>query len=54
MNDPDIRVQKTDGPRLTPTEARQSVPTGHVRYILAISLGLAVVAVAAVWLFGIF
>ena len=30
-------------PQLTPTEARQSVMTGHMRYVLAISTLLAVV-----------
>ena len=41
-------------PVLTPSESRQSVKTGRVRYILGISLSLAIVALAAVWVVGIF
>jgi hypothetical protein len=48
---PDIR---TSQPRpgldthktLNPTDARQAVPTGRVRYILAVSLALCLVAFA--------
>ncbi len=34
---------------LTETEARSAVPTGRVRYILAISLSASIVALAAVY-----
>lgn len=34
----------------TPTEARQAVETGHMRYILAISLVAAVLSLTAAWL----
>ncbi|MBN9524814.1 MAG: hypothetical protein J0H82_01345 [Alphaproteobacteria bacterium] len=35
---------------LPPTEARQAEKTGRVRYILAISLGLAIAAMIVVYL----
>ena len=34
----------------TPTEARQAVETGHLRYVLAISFLAAVLSLIAVWL----
>lgn len=35
---------------LSTVEARQAVTTGHVRYILAISVVLVVIAFFAIWL----
>jgi hypothetical protein len=32
------------GPKKTPDEARQAIETGHMRYVLGISLALAIVA----------
>jgi len=40
---PDNRV-------LNETEARQAVPVGHMRYVLAISLALVIVAFAVIYL----
>jgi len=37
-----------DGVERTPVEARQAVTTGHMRWVLRISLGLGVVALGAV------
>ncbi len=34
---------------LAPTEARQAEKTGHLRYVLGISLGLAIVAMAVIY-----
>jgi hypothetical protein len=48
----DMTGQSPDSPRtaavLSPTSARQGVMTGRVRWILGISLGLAVIAMALV------
>jgi len=38
------------GPELTPVEARQGMMTGHMRYVLGISLALAAVMMAVIWL----
>ena len=38
-------------PVLNETEARQAVPAGHMRYVLAISLALVITAFAAIYLF---
>jgi len=38
-------------PELNPTEARQAKPVGHMRYVLAISFGLAALALLIVYLF---
>lgn len=35
---------------LSPERARQAKPLGHVRYVLAISLGSAVIAGVVIWL----
>lgn len=35
---------------IPPTEARQAEKTGHLRYILGISLSLAIVAMAVVYI----
>ena len=37
-------------PELNPVEARQGMMTGHMRYVLGISLFLAVVMMAIIWL----
>ena len=39
-------------PERNPTEARQGKPVGHMRYVLPISLGLAVLALLLVY-FGV-
>jgi hypothetical protein len=39
-------------PDLSPTEARQAKPVGHMRYVLVISLGLAALALLLVY-FGV-
>jgi hypothetical protein len=39
--------------KLNPTEARQGKPVGHMRYVLAISFGLAALALLIVYLFFI-
>jgi hypothetical protein len=38
-----------DGAEKTPVEARQAVTTGHMRWVLRISLALGVVALGAVF-----
>ena len=38
-------------PEVNPTEARQAKPVGHMRYVLAISFGLAALALLIVYLF---
>jgi hypothetical protein len=43
-------VDPNTGPHLTATEARQGIMTGHIRWVLAISLTLATAAVIIVWL----
>lgn len=40
-----------DHPVVSATEARQAVPLGHMRYVLAISLTLVIVAFAIIYLF---
>lgn len=35
---------------LTPVEGRQGMMTGHMRYVLAISLSLAVIMMIVIWL----
>jgi hypothetical protein len=37
-------------PVLAPQRARQAAPLGHVRYVLAFSLGAAVIAGAIIWI----
>lgn len=37
-------------PELNPTEARQGMMTGHMRYVLGISLALAVIVLASIWM----
>lgn len=37
-------------PELTPDEARQSIKTGHMRYVLGVSLTLAVIAMVVILL----
>ena len=37
-------------PVLNETEARQAVPTGHMRYVLGISLALVIIAFAVIYL----
>jgi hypothetical protein len=39
-----------DHPVLNETEARQAVPVGHMRYVLAISLALVILAFGAIYL----
>lgn len=39
-----------DHPVLNETEARQAVPTGHMRYVLAISLALVIVAFGLIYI----
>jgi len=49
----DERVQRhrlKDPAVLNETEARQAVPVGHMRYVLAISLALVIVAFAVIYL----
>ncbi len=38
------KMQEESAVTLTPDEARQSIMTGHMRYVLGISLTLAIVA----------
>jgi len=48
-----MREPANDGakrPDLTPDEARQSVKTGHMRYVLGVSLTLAVIAMVIAFL----
>ena len=51
MNTPNER--ETGAPVETAEQARQAVPLGSVRYVLAISIGLAVLAGLIIW-FGFF
>ena len=49
QRNPDYRNGKPIGrhhtaPVLTPEESRQGIMTGHIRWILAVSVGLAIVA----------
>ena len=37
--------------KVNPTEARQAKPVGHMRYVLAISFGLAALSLLIVYLF---
>ena len=39
-----------DHPVLSETEARQAVPTGHMRYVLVISLALVIIAFGIIYL----
>lgn len=39
-----------ESPVLNETEARQGVPTGHMRYVLGISLALVIVAFTVIYL----
>lgn len=51
MNDQTLREQPlpTKAEHLLPTEARQGLMTGRVRYILAISVTLVIVAFAIIY-----
>jgi len=43
--------QRDENPtELTPVEGRQGMMTGHMRYVLAISLSLAVIMMIVIWL----
>ena len=44
MAEPLNRHAGTHEPELTPDEARQSIKTRHMRYVLGVSLTLAVIA----------
>lgn len=39
-----------ESPVLNETEARQAVPTGHMRYVLGISLALVIIAFGVIYL----
>jgi hypothetical protein len=49
----DIAPQAGDGAEKTPVDARQGVQTGHVRWMLRISMLLGVVALGGVFLWFI-
>jgi hypothetical protein len=43
--------EQQSGPRLVPAQqARQGITFGHIRYVLAISLGLSILAGIIIWL----
>lgn len=43
--------ERQSGPRLVPAQqARQGIALGHIRYVLGISLALAVAAGLVIWL----
>jgi hypothetical protein len=43
--------ERQSGPRLVPAQqARQGITFGHIRYVLGISLALAVAAGVVIWL----
>jgi hypothetical protein len=44
--------QPAHGPDLNPDEARQAVKTGFMRRVLGVSVGLAVIALIAAWLWN--
>lgn len=48
MAEPLNRHADSHEPELTPDEARQSIKTGHMRYVLGVSLTLAIVAMAII------
>jgi len=47
-----MAAQGKDRPTLTPTQARQAVKTGRMRYVLGISLTLVVIALAAAFIWS--
>jgi hypothetical protein len=46
----EFRDAQNHAPVLRARDARQAAPLGHVRYVLAISVGAAAVAGAVIWL----
>jgi hypothetical protein len=48
--DEKVPRRSPDHPVLNATEARQAVPTGHMRYVLGISLALVIVAFSVIYL----
>lgn len=51
---PNPDPQDRTATHLSATEARQSEPTGHLRYMLGFGLALAVIGLLAAWIFGVF
>lgn len=49
-----VEHHENSGHDLNPTEARQAVPLGHMRYVLASSLLAIVIIFAFLWFYGVF
>jgi hypothetical protein len=49
-----VEHHEDSGHDLSATEARQAVPLGHMRYVLASSLVAVVIVFAFLWLYGVF
>ena len=49
MNDQTARELPSKAEHMPPTDARQAQTTGHLRYMLAISVGLVVAAFAIIY-----
>lgn len=50
MTPREFRDTQEHAPVLKAQDARQAAPLGHIRYVLAISIGAAAIAGAVIWL----